>query len=430
MNRGVRGLAAATALSLCSGLTGDGTSLERVQEHLLFSFEDGTTEGWVVNEHPWATPFDSLEVVPEQASHGDYSLRAHLNPAQQAWGAWSTRLEDARNLSALAAGGVLLVDVVVPEETIGLEEIGFGLRQTDARAEWQWQVTWASIPGPGVHAIALPFVRTEEGPCELHLGATVSAGTDPAVFFDQVRVRTTEEVAWLPPTVRIARLARDNFRIDFTGALSVTDALSQPFALLAQATTPMHFNAAQVAGFFRSTAAPTVYFRDDFEGEDLGWTVRSLAGDSGASRWERGTPNLFGDLEVAYSGTHAWGTSLDGVYWEGAHIGLLSPLLDLRQATRVRLDFWQVLDVGDQDEDEVRIFVRQPDGTPLEVWPKPVYTANHRHVHPFFFAPVKVDLPAEICGGSVRLEFVLQSDMSPTLQYGWFIDDLEIVAIP
>jgi cysteine-rich repeat protein len=156
----------------------------------------------------------------------------------------------------------------------------------------------------------------------------------------------------------------------------------------------------------------------DFESGAQGWT--------GDSEWQAGAPlGLGGDPDVARAGTGVFGLDLDqdGLYSPNKVHFAESPAIDLRGATKVRLQFHRWLDVEDGQSDRARILAN---GT--QVWTNIAseqFEPPRNHTdREWRFADL--NLSAQTATGSIKLRFELRSNEFGEFG-GWNLDDVCLV---
>ncbi len=183
-------------------------------------------------------------------------------------------------------------------------------------------------------------------------------------------------------------------------------------------------------------------FQDDLEGADPGWQHRSLR-DS-LDEWELGTPT--DGPGPPPSGTHVWGTDLDGPYEDGADIVLISPPMDLGFREAITLSFMHWYDLyssGAPDGFDDGAFVEISDDggatwhllQPLGGYPDRITGIPYA---PFGSGAwsgrspgwVRASFPLEAWAGrQVQLRFHLLEDpleLSVTRHSGWYLDDIRV----
>jgi len=400
--------------------------------HPLFSFEDDTTEGFEPNAEGWATAFTAVENAAANATDGTKSLRTTFAPASFQWGGYARGIARPDILSAISRGGTLLVDVFIPETSTGIQHLGVVLGQPGVAQPNDWQQVWFFVGGAtGRFTIDLPFNRHAEGAVVIHLGRNATGETEQEVFYDNFRVVVEEQVGGAPGSVDISLNAEGRVQVDFTGGLQGTDSIAGTFTNM-NTSSPYVFQAPAGARFFRATSQAVTFFADDFDGADRGWTTSALAGDSGFTVWQKGTPEFPDELTVAHTGTQCWGATLNTIYGDGSVIALVSPVIDLAGDNGARLSFHSLVDVGGQegDADEVEVFVRDEAGNPLTGAEAAIWSKSRMGSFPWFFQHELVDLPDVATGRKVKLEFRLTTDAVSNFQKGWLIDSVSVYARP
>ncbi len=412
--------------------------LTRTNLTTLFSFEDGTAEGFEVNSQGWGLAFTSLEGFEGNATHGNKSLKATFPAGDFKWGAFANNIVRPDVLSAVSENATLLVDVFIPESVTTVQHLGVSLSQPGATGGKDWQQTWFFVGGKtGRFTIDVPFTRENDKAINLNLGRNSTGDTEAVVYFDNVRVVSTELVGAKPGTAKAGRAAvAGRVKLEFAGALEAADSPAGPFQLLANVTSPLELDPAVVGPqrFYRAQGQPIVFLQDDFEGAGSGWTANYVSGSAVVAPWERGTPAYPDEITFAHSGSKVWATSLITPYGDGIVVALRSPVIDLREAsTGARLSFYDLLDAGgfEGDGDKVEVFVRTEDGTVLTGAESAIWTGKRSSAGPYFFQRRVVDLPAVANGKKVKLEFRLTSDAAGGgLQKGWMVDDVSVYARP
>ena len=171
----------------------------------------------------------------------------------------------------------------------------------------------------------------------------------------------------------------------------------------------------------------TVFYTEDFESGQAGWTHNTF-GDTSNNQddWQFGTPGggSSGDPSSAASGSNAWGNDLsignfNGAYQSNVHSWLRSPSIDLSQATGARLRFKRWLTVQDGSFDRARISVN---GT--VVWQN---TVNGNTLDNSW-KDQDIDISVADGNSNVVIEFSLQSNGSVEFG-GWTVDDIEVASL-
>lgn len=163
---------------------------------------------------------------------------------------------------------------------------------------------------------------------------------------------------------------------------------------------------------------PAVYFQDDLEtGGVPGW---SNTVDMSGTDWEIGTPSNVGPTG-ANSGDLTYGTNIDGDYTFLADVSLFTPVIDLTTATNASLSFAHWFQ-GDGIGDFYRVLVKDATGaTNLMVSP----LIGHSNVEQTTWTNLTAELPADVLGQEIRLEFRFDSDFFDEAA-GWYIDDIVV----
>ncbi|MBL8622189.1 MAG: hypothetical protein JNK64_12825 [Myxococcales bacterium] len=181
--------------------------------------------------------------------------------------------------------------------------------------------------------------------------------------------------------------------------------------------------------YYRYYVGPlTPIYCTDFESDPFaaGWTHSAT---SAVDDWQWSTANgttANGDPLAAASGARFVGTDLrnDGLYPRNATETLLSPAIDTRGYTDVRVQFKRWLTVEDGFYDKATV---EADG--VEVW-RNFATANpdaNTHSLDREWRGADLDVSAQAADGSVQIGFKLDSDEG--LQFGgWNVDDFCVLA--
>jgi len=171
----------------------------------------------------------------------------------------------------------------------------------------------------------------------------------------------------------------------------------------------------------------------DFEGGIGDWT--HAGSSTRADEWEAGMPlGIGGDPKAAHGGANALGQDFgdgtvgdgDGDYLDGAKSWAISPAIDLKGFTHVRLQYYRWLGVEDGAYDQSTIFANT-----MPVWsnlksPGDPQNAEINHIDKEWrFADVDLT-PAITTGMPMTLKFEIDAD--PGLDFaGWNLDDVCIV---
>ncbi len=146
---------------------------------------------------------------------------------------------------------------------------------------------------------------------------------------------------------------------------------------------------------------------------------------TGDNVWEWAPPGRFpasGDPLVAYSGTHVFGTDLegDGRYGNATMTSITTPAIDVSSYDRVRLQFRRWLVVEDGTYDRATIVVN---GTP--VWMNASDNGVLEHVdREWRFHDL--DVTPQAGTGAIQIAWEIASDTSRELG-GWTLDDVCLV---
>ncbi len=403
----------------------------------IFSFEDGSAEGFEPNSQGWGVPFTELAGAEGNATHGSMSLKATFPAGDFQWGAYANNVTRPAVLSALSVSATLKVDVFIPGTVTTIQHLGIALSQPGAAGGRDWQQAWFFVGGQtGRFTIDLPFTRENERAINLNLGRNSTGDAEAEVYFDNFRVETTEIIGATRGVASVAAGPDDRVTLTFAGSLEAADSPAGPFVPVVGATSPRVVVPASEGAqkFYRAQGQAIVFLDDDFEGANRGWSARHVAGDTGLPAWEIGTPAFPEEIESAHSGSRVWATSLTAPYADGVIVALTSPVIDLSAATAgVRLSFFDLLDAGglEGDADKAEIFLRTEAGEVLAGAEGAFWSRSRASSGPYFFQRRTVDLPGAAIGQKVRLEFRLTSDAAGAgLQKGWMLDDVSIYAIP
>ncbi|MBA3065412.1 S8 family serine peptidase, partial [bacterium] len=170
-----------------------------------------------------------------------------------------------------------------------------------------------------------------------------------------------------------------------------------------------------------------------------------------STEWELGTPITAQANPQYKSASKCWGTDLDANYVLNADVRLTSPYIDLTNATKPQMSFWQYIDPEGTTSafdggllyvsiDLGKTWTQVPDAniTPDYLEPdydkaitgttnpyKPKWAWTHDHTP---WEKVTVDLNA-YKGNIVAFRFIFSSDGS-VFAPGWFIDDIEAKEAP
>lgn len=221
----------------------------------LCSFED-SSEGWVLNAD-WGKGFTSLQDVDGNATQGDRSLKITFSGQSYKWGAYLQNITDPTFLNQLKYGGTLLLDLVIPSNSTGVQNFGFAFQQNGVEGSWGWQQNWFPVGGKtGKFTIELPVQRTGTNSISLHLGQNGTANSLNTVYVDNLRLIPNGPP---PPGVTVTRTAK---------AFSFEDGTTEGFDIVDQAWSKAFVSVepAQSQATDGSTSLKTT-----FSAGDWGW---------------------------------------------------------------------------------------------------------------------------------------------------------------
>src|SRR3569623_338424 len=166
----------------------------------------------------------------------------------------------------------------------------------------------------------------------------------------------------------------------------------------------------------------------DFESGIGDWTHGTTTTRAGFDEWEAGAPQgIGGDPKTAHGGTNVLGQDLgsdDGLYTDASDSWAISPMLDLKGTTHVRLQNYRWLNVEDGAYDQATIFANgASDWTNFASPGQPMSEINHTDKEWRFH---DIDLSAQAGSGAIQLKYEIKSDQGLALG-GWNIDDVCIV---
>lgn len=174
---------------------------------------------------------------------------------------------------------------------------------------------------------------------------------------------------------------------------------------------------------FQTIPAPTPPWFDDLEKGAPGWSV--VPDPSGTDmNWTLGTPNN-GLESSAHSGTHAWGSDLDGQQINTyASSYLFSPEVDLSGVSKATLTFWDAFDFSSGLE-EGQVLVSTNAQASLNSLP---VLADFSGQSAPAWQQEALDL-TPYAGKTIRVvwQYAGASIGSPT--YGWLVDDVGITGV-
>lgn len=173
-------------------------------------------------------------------------------------------------------------------------------------------------------------------------------------------------------------------------------------------------------GFYQAVAEPRpAIWSDDFESGSDGWTVIDNSFGASPTVWEWGTPS--NGPGAAHSGTEAFGTGLNTDYAQYTDTSLRSPIIDLTGVTnQVRLEFWQYVNVDQEDYCQVNILDQYD-----TILVSPVSTQSGSNGG---WKLLTYPLPATALNQPIKIEFHMADADYYNAQPlpGWFIDDVSI----
>ncbi len=168
------------------------------------------------------------------------------------------------------------------------------------------------------------------------------------------------------------------------------------------------------ASFLRVVMLPPVaIFFEDFENGAAGWE-HSGAGDN----WELGAPS--NGPEAAFSGTNAFATDLNGNVNGFADAALLSPVIDLSDATTGTLSFYEFLNI-DVNPVFQKTIVNVLDAATLDL----IEELDTKSGSVSSWKQRQLELSAKSLGKQIVLEFKIVTDDLNLLE-GWYLDDVAI----
>ena len=237
-------------------------------------------------------------------------------------------------------------------------------------------------------------------------------GTDgPLEITDVARSGTDVTVTWTSEEGDgFSLVQRSPDLIDWTEvATGIANEAEQTSFVIEDASAPEEYY--RVA---RSKAPPIL--AESFESGANGWVV----GDNGGSKWEFGPPTA--GPAGAHTGDNAFGTDLDAPYANNTSASLRSPVIDLTEATRVRvplLKFWYFLD-STFEADGGQLNYLDENGDLIVPHGEIFWGTTDDWVE------FSERIPAEVRGTRFILEFQFLSDGDEPNGQGWFIDDITI----
>ena len=193
----------------------------------------------------------------------------------------------------------------------------------------------------------------------------------------------------------------------------------------------------------------------DMESGTAAWSLSSVSADHD-NCWQLGVPK-YGPVGA----TRCWGTIIDGRYPDGANDSLVSPSVTLRANPSITFRQWYDIEATPYgyinnaytDCGIVEVCATRPDGTIIE---DSLVDGTWRNISDFGgngvkrlyqgtssgWESVRVDLPPDFAGMSVRIRFRFVSDNYPLIYYpdgypitsgnpaGWYIDGVSFLDTP
>jgi hypothetical protein len=171
---------------------------------------------------------------------------------------------------------------------------------------------------------------------------------------------------------------------------------------------------------FQTHPAATPPWSDDLEQGAIGWSV--VADPSGSDmNWTLGVPQN-GLESAAHSGTHAWGSDLDGQQISTiASSYLFSPLIDLSGVSKATLSFWDAFDFSSGFE-QGQILISTNTSASLSSLP---VLADFSGQSSPSWGEETLDLSAYV-GKTIQVVWQYAGVSIGSATYGWLIDDVSI----
>lgn len=380
-------------------------------------------------------PFHLFEASPMFPSQGAQSLKVLFNGAEWQWGGTLPGFNDLDGLRAINRGFELLVDVTIPEEFPGIQNVGLVLQEPDVTDSWQQ--AWFSTGGQtGTFTIRLPYSRLGSAPVNIHLGQRAADGVEYTAYFDNFRVKVEQAEAQGAAIQSTASLSANNeISLNWDSlpnqrydVLRSTQAAGpyEPFASALEASPFVTTTQNPPTAFFQvrtqSVSQPSIQFVffDDLEGNVDAWDSQ---GDG--SIFEHGSPSNAGPSS-AFSGARVFGTNVDGAYLPGTFTSLKSPLIDLSQVNQSRthyLSFRYFIDAEFQSDGGM-VHISDESGQ-IIVTDLVVLSGQFSH-----WKGALVPLPAVVLGNRIHIEFYFLSDFLEASSGGLYIDDIGIELAP
>ncbi|HUF61009.1 MAG TPA: hypothetical protein VMN36_02950 [Verrucomicrobiales bacterium] len=250
------------------------------------------------------------------------------------------------------------------------------------------------------------------------------AGTDPTdptdafriVFIERVPVTAEISLTWSSVPGMRYRVERAPAEAPLAWEIVASD---YPAAGAAEPLTS-YIDAEPLTGeaLYRiSVGPPPPPFSEDFEGAAAGWTQGVIDGfNPTATSWEIG--EIASGPGAAHSGNRAAATDLDADYADGAGIYLRSPVVDLTNVARPRLEFWYYLEAGDGEGG--RLNVLDAGGSLIETLA--IFDGGSSGTADWTLRSIRLTAYAQPV--IFEFEFLSEPDDPADNGAGWFIDDV------
>ena len=228
---------------------------------------------------------------------------------------------------------------------------------------------------------------------------SVSVAESPSGPFDRSQTETSYSQQH---AIRIAELSEN---VSYYVKITATDEAENT------ATDDNHGSYYLVRTMVRSE-----YFRDNFDRESKGWTHEGF-GDV----WQWGVPQY--GVTSAHSPSDCWATNLTGPYPGQTDVFLISPPIELKEASRLSFYHWYNINeyALDDGEGTVEIQVGQGSWTPLNGATFAGATDA--------WEPAEFDL-SSFGSQNVRFRFRLRADQWIDFFYpGWYVDDVSVYCL-
>ncbi len=151
-----------------------------ISEETIYSFEDGTTQGWMLTND---APFLELDAQMANATDGVYSMVTTFNEGGWSFGAIASGV----SFPAIDDGLLFRMDLHIPGGQPPINQIVLAFQEPDG-INWQQQDLWIG-GSSGNYTLEMPYRRTGSGPTQLFLGrATPGDVGERTVYVDNIRV--------------------------------------------------------------------------------------------------------------------------------------------------------------------------------------------------------------------------------------------------